>query len=261
MDGVDHTSSAPPHDEDLVLAAADGDMDAAAEYLITRHGSFFHAMASRIAGTTMDPEDLLAEAITNLLAKWAQGTGPRRNVRAYVVSAMRNRIIDESRSPRSRVLPLGTVPEPEIEDERSHHQAELSEEFEYVRRAMWLLPEDQRTAIIATIVEGCKPRELVGRLGRPPAAIYSLTRRARVNLRRNMLRVMLEQSASTECHVTARHLPEVIPVEFPGSPDNPAMQHISTCRHCSAAWVRFASMPAALGVLPADPTGPGQAAE
>ncbi|WP_254791517.1 RNA polymerase sigma factor, partial [Curtobacterium sp. MCBA15_005] len=50
----------------------------------------------------IDPEDLLSEALVRLVEKWASGNGPSEHVNAYVIRSMRNRVIDELRSPRSK---------------------------------------------------------------------------------------------------------------------------------------------------------------
>lgn len=231
----------------LTQLAADGDTEAAAQYLMANWEYLFR-MANRVCGGVIDPDDLLAEAITALLARWRTGDGPTTGVNGYVVTSMRNRVIDELRSPRSKTSALEQVEDLAAPTAEGFRTAELHQEFALVRRAFDGLPSDQRDVLRATLLEGIKPRKLEERLGRPATAIYSLTRRSSLSLRRALLKEVLLEEAPPECALNAGRLPAVVPDHPDDAGHSPAMDHIRTCERCRTAWARFARIGSALGV-------------
>lgn len=232
----------------LVHAAAAGDRRAAGEYFAI-HLPRLSALARRVAGTSFDPGDLLGEALLIVLGKWADGTGPTGNVNAYITKIMRNRLLDEFKSPRSQVRYLEPTEDPMAHEDERIRLIEIGPELDLVRRALDQLRPEQREILTAIVLDGHKPRELEERFDRPATAIYSLTKRAKTNLRRAMLRLMLEEDARPECAAAARRLPEVVgdtPEETTGGR---SAEHYRTCRRCRRKWAGFAAL-ATLGVAP-----------
>lgn len=265
-DDVEPSAADPDVLSALVARAAGGDRDAAGEY-------FAHTLpaltitAKRIAGTSHDADDLLGEALLVVLAKWSEGTGPTDNVPAYIAQTMRNRIRDDFRSPRSKVAALDVVEEPASRADPRIRELEIESELAVVRRALGELPEDQQRVLVATVLEGMKPRDLEEHLARPAAAIYSLSRRARGNLRRTTLRLLLEENARPECVAAAQLLPETVGDTPEDTKANRSTEHYRTCPYCRRSWRRFAGL-ATLGVLPvagavalAGPAGSAEASE
>lgn len=234
-------------DDDLTALAAGGDSRAATEFL-TRNQSYLHAIARKLGWNRVEPDDLLAEALTNLLSKWADGSGPAENVKAYLIRSMRNRVIDEVRSPRSRVGALDPDEELIATADAEVQSVELHREFELVRRAFAKLPSDQRSVLTATVIEGRKPRDLERELGRRAPAIWSLARRATVSLRRQVLREVLEDEAPKECLAHTKWLPKEVPDDPDQAGRSRGMAHIKSCDRCRAAWAVFARMSSTLGV-------------
>ncbi|MBN9106773.1 MAG: sigma-70 family RNA polymerase sigma factor [Propionibacteriaceae bacterium] len=222
-------------DTELTGLAADGHRHAAGE-LLSRHLHLLTVMSRRIATPTIDPEDLLGEAIANLLTKWAQGQGPREYAEAYVIRSMRNRVADELRSPRSRVISLDPDWQPVPVESPDYDRVERHQDFEMVRDALAKLPADQRRVLLATVVDGRKPGDLVAEFERPAGAIYSLSRRAKLNLRRALLQVMLERKAPAECRAYSSQLPPSIDTDLLDQLDFAGPRHIRECGRCSAAW-------------------------
>lgn len=265
-DDIEPSAADPEVLSALVARAAAGDRDAAGEY-------FAHTLpaltitAKRIAGTSHDADDLLGEALLVVLAKWSEGTGPTDNVPAYIAQTMRNRIRDDFRSPRSKVAALDVVEEPASRADPRIRELEIESELAVVRRALGELPEDQQRVLVATVLEGMKPRDLEEHLARPAAAIYSLSRRARGNLRRTTLRLLLEENARPECVAAAQLLPETVGDTPEDTKVNRSTEHYRTCPYCRRSWRRFAGL-ATLGVLPvagavalAGPAGSAEASE
>ncbi len=230
-------------------AANAGDQDAAGRYLAENlpHLSAMARWLARDTNGLIDPDDLAADTIASLLALWKAGRGPVANPNAYLIRAMRNRIIDAYRSPRSRVQGISDSEHEMPADEVQTRQIDLYREYEYIREALTSLPEDQQLVLTATVVEGRKPAELEGELDRSASAIYSLTHRAKAALRRATLRVILSENAPEECRRAATRLPETVTVDVDDARSSAGMEHIRTCARCRAAWLRFGSM-ATLGL-------------
>lgn len=243
MNGDQAAEERAAADEHAVAANA-GDVAAAGAYL-ERNLPYLSSIARWLARDTLgavDPDDLAAEAIANLLTLWSQGRGPLSNPNAYLIRSMRNRIIDAHRSPRSRVQGLSDA-ESELPPEYMiTRDIDLHREYGYVRQALSSLPQDQQTVLRATVIEGRKPAELEHELGRPASAIHALAHRARVGLRRATLRIVLTEDAPEECRRAAGRLPKTITMDVDESPDSAGMSHIRTCERCRAAWGRFGGM-------------------
>jgi RNA polymerase sigma factor (sigma-70 family) len=239
-------SSGEPSDAELAALACDGQRAAAGE-LLSRHLHLLTVMARRLAIPSLDADDLLAEAIANLLAKWADGDGPKEHVEAYIIRSMRNRVADELRSPRSKVVALDLEPEPSRAEDHEHHRAEMYREFELVQKALGRLPEDQRKVLLATVVDGRKPGDLVEEFARPAGAIYSLSRRAKVGLRRALLQTILVEDAPDACVQSAADLPQTITPDLLDEADSAETQHLRDCARCSAAWSRYLGLIAHTG--------------
>lgn len=265
-DSDDAPSLDPADLNALVLRAAEGDRDAAGEYFAQVLPSLTHT-SKRIAGITHDADDLLGDALLMVLAKWSQGTGPTENVPAYIAQTMRNRIRDDFRSPRSKVAPLDNVEEPVSSADPRIRELEIESELAIVRKALAELPSDQQRVLVATVLEGRKPRDLEEHMARPASAIYSLSRRAKGNLRRTTLRLLLEENARPECVAAAQLLPDAVGDTPEGTKGGRATDHYRTCPYCRRSWKRFAGL-ATLGALPlagavalAGPSGSAEASE
>lgn len=179
----------------LVAAAAAGDRAAAGAYF-QKNRRLLMTMARRIGGGVLEPDDLFSEATLILLSKWSQGAGPNRYATAYLLQIMRNRVKDELKSARYGVVAFSELAEITHEDEEAIRVIDLHSEYAVLLRALDSLPAAQRDVLVATVVNGRKPRELEEELGRPASSIYSLALRARMGLRTAMLRFEPEEERS-----------------------------------------------------------------
>lgn len=246
----------PPADDDeqraedaaRIVRAAGGDRRAAGEYF-AHNLPRLSAIARKVAGTSYDAGDLLGEALLIVLSKWADGNGPTENVNAYIAQVMRNRVLDEYRSPRSKVRYLDLTDDPPAREDHRIREIDLGVELDLVRRAMAELPPDHQLILRATVLEGSKPGDLEERLARPVSAIYSLSRRAKANLRRTILRMLLEDGARPECAAAAKRLPENVGDSPETTTGGRSSEHYRTCRRCRRVWTGFGSL-AMLGIVP-----------
>lgn len=202
--------------------------------------------AAHIGGALLDGEDLLAEAFEGMLRQWSRGHAASSGVSGYLTRSMRNRVIDEARSPRSRVRGYLDGEEFAVEA-RPDFRLECAQEVAWVRKALARLPRGHRDVLASTIVDGRTPRELAAELGCTPNSLYSLNRRAKHRLRRELLRVVLEEDAPEACLDHARRLPDVVTDRLEDmSPASTAVRHAVECGRCSQAWDRFAEIKAIL---------------
>lgn len=238
--------TAQPKSSEVAGAFARGDDTVVSAYFRANAGLLL-AMARRFAPPSLDPEDLLSEAVTSLLSQWSKGTGPQDHINAYLVQSMRNRAKDELKSPRSRTYALELVEESPAQPSPLLDRAELNNEITLLRKALARLPSDHQTVLRETIVNGRKPAELRNVLNRPASAITALTVRAKRGLRRAMLQVLISEGTD-ECRKAVRHVPNPVPQELVTIDARGRPTHFSSCAHCRRSWARFAALPSALGL-------------
>ena len=244
-------------DEEVLLArAARGDRAAAGAYLAQQLPALQRS-ARRIAGSRMDPDDLLADAIEGLLARWADGGAEIAAPRSYLLASMRNRVINETRAPRSRSTSLD--PEAEFEDPSApatDATVELDHELAWLRLALGKLSEAHRGVLREDADPGAVPPSERGSDERSPGerspgersadARQSLRARARRALRRAYLQVVLEEGAPPACHSAISRLPSRVGDSPESTPDAP--EHFRGCSRCRNRWLVFASLAGGLGI-------------
>jgi RNA polymerase sigma factor (sigma-70 family) len=103
-----------------------------------------------------DAEDIVQDVMLSIFDK-ADVTMPIENLAAYVYRSLRNKVIDIFRK-KEDLLSLSDV----IHDARSDTERDVArkELMDFVFQAIDSLPEDQRTVLIATDLEGYSFREL-----------------------------------------------------------------------------------------------------
>ena len=202
----------------------------------------------------MDPDDLLADAIEGLLARWADGGAEIAAPRSYLLASMRNRVINETRAPRSRSTSLD--PEVELEDPSApatDATVELDHELAWLRLALGKLSEAHRGVLREDVDPGAAPPSERGwgpgerSAGERSAdARQSLRARARRALRRAYLQVVLEEGAPPACHSAISRLPNRVGDSPESTPDAP--EHFRGCSRCRNRWLVFASLAGGLGI-------------
>lgn len=195
MDTTRTTSDDARHPNDKLAHDANAGSRVAAGTYLRNNLSYLQHMGRGIAQGRIEADDLVADALSALLAVWAKGTGPTSSVNSYVIRSMRNAMIDERRSPRSRVESIADMDDALPPEQLSTRDIDLHREYGYVTAALLSLPPDQQTILRATLIDGRKPADLEGELQRPASALCALGLRARTALRRTTLRVVVEEDA------------------------------------------------------------------
>lgn len=132
----------------------------------------------------LDNEDLVAGAFERAMQLWAAGRGPQRDVRGYLVRSMRNRVVDELRSPRSRVVAIpedctevSSLGDPERELVRKELRAVL-------RDALQRLPATSRDMLIEAVVFDRKAADIAAAWNTTSGNVSQRVSRAKQALRK-----------------------------------------------------------------------------
>ncbi|PIJ11128.1 hypothetical protein BMH32_07900, partial [Leucobacter sp. OLJS4] len=236
----------------MLARASRGDRAAAGAYL-AQHLPALHRSARRIAGRRMDPDDLLADAVEGLLVRWADGGEEIASPRGYILASMRNRVINEARSPRSRSTGLGFGVGFDRDDPSAlgtDEAIELERELTWLRLALVRLSAAHRSALQDGAVPTGEPVAGVPDArdgdGRSADARQSLRARARRALRRAYLQVVLEEGAAPDCHAAIARLPTRVGDDADATGDAP--EHFRSCERCRRRWLVFASLAGGLGI-------------
>lgn len=213
------------------------DDDRLGEHLIQNWGLLV-GMSRRLAGAAIDPDDLLSDALLATYSQWRRAPGTIQHLNAYIIGAMRNRVKDELKSPRSRVGSLEDEDALRAPHNPAIDRIELESEMSLLREALAQLPDDQRSVLEALFYRGRSAGQLTTELQRSRPAVSMLARRAKNNLKRMMLKILLEKEAPREaCRHAAGKLPLVVG-DLPPT-DGEAGAHWAGCARCRRVWHQF----------------------
>jgi RNA polymerase sigma-70 factor (ECF subfamily) len=168
-----------PTDEELMMQAAEGDMDAF-EQLVQRHQRSALSTARRFLGRSALAEDVAQEAFLKILAG-ASRYRPTARFRTYLYNVIWHLCVDSFR--RKRPLALDTLALPQEAGDAPDEAALRGERGELVRRAVDELPARQRMALVLKHFEGMSYDEIAEVMECSAGAVDSLLSRARTSLR------------------------------------------------------------------------------
>jgi RNA polymerase sigma-70 factor (ECF subfamily) len=155
------------------------------------HVGALYNVALRLSGDAVDAEDLVQEAVLKAYRSWhryARGT----NCKAWLLAILRNTFRDayRSRSNRREFVPLESAEaRPAMEaqgaddPESSFFRQWIDEE---VTRAIDELPEEQRTPVVLSDLEGLTYAEIAAVMEIPVGTVRSRLFRGRRRLRRRL---------------------------------------------------------------------------
>ncbi|MET7770451.1 RNA polymerase sigma factor SigM [Nocardia sp. NPDC005366] len=170
-------------DVDLLRAHVGGQRHAFAE-ILRRHNDHLWQTALRTSYTREDAADSLQDALLSA-HRTAGSFRAEAEVRSWLHAIVVNACLDRIRRNKTRravSLSPETIPEPA--DERDEF-AELEISL-VVDRALFALPPDQRTALVAIDLEGYSVADAAVMLGVPEGTIKSRCARARQRLQEHL---------------------------------------------------------------------------
>jgi RNA polymerase sigma-70 factor (ECF subfamily) len=174
--------TASDDDQSLIEALVRGER-AALALLYDRYSGLLYTVAYKILGERREAEDLVHDVFLEAWRRASDFDAARGSVRAWLVMRLRSRALDRKKSAGySRVDSHGAVPDPPGE-EVPLEDPFLAPDRTAVRRALALLPEDQRIVLTLSYYEGLSCSMIAERLSTPIGTIKSRAAAALAKLR------------------------------------------------------------------------------
>ena len=172
-------------DEDLMELVAAGDARAF-EVVFDRHSGPAFSLAFRICGRRAVAEDVVQEAFLSLWRAGGRYDRTRGSVRSWVLGSVHNRAIDMLR--RNALREGQNVSDEGLADrfaagERTDVEVERRERSRVMRRALEMLPADQRQVIELAYFGGFTHTEIAALLKLPQGTVKGRMRLGLAKLR------------------------------------------------------------------------------
>lgn len=184
-------------DSELLDKLATGD-EAAFRMLVERHIDRAYAIALRIVGNAADAEDVVQDTMLKIWShrgRWQHG---RAKFSTWLYRVISNRCIDLRRKPRNENVE--TVPEVADGQPGAVEIIERNELNGMLELAMQRLPEQQRIAVIFSYHENMSNGEIAQVMDTTVAAVESLLKRGRQQLRQLLRKHERDiRAAFTDC--------------------------------------------------------------
>lgn len=190
MSGAVSRSGRASADDDvsLVVAIAGGDRPALAR-LYDRYAPLLLGVGVRLLGQRREAEDLVHDVFLEVWRSADDYDTGRGSVRTWILMRLRSRALDRLKSAsHTRVSSLEEAPDKEppasaVADE----DPSLAADRTRVRRALSLLPTEQRAVLELAYFEGLSSQEIATRIGIPIGTVKSRSAAAMMKLRAELL--------------------------------------------------------------------------
>jgi len=184
-------------DKDLLDRLADND-EIAFRSLVERHIDRAYAIALRILGNAADAEDVVQDTMLKVWTHRGQWQHGRAKFSTWLYRVVSNRCIDLRRKPRTENV--DAVPEVADGQPDASSVIERNEVNNLLEMAMQRLPEQQRLAVILSYHENMSNSEIAEVMDTTVAAVESLLKRGRQQLRELLRRHERDiRTAFTDC--------------------------------------------------------------
>jgi RNA polymerase sigma-70 factor (ECF subfamily) len=165
-------------DEDLMLAVAEGDLDAF-EQIVLRHRADAWRVAYRFTGDAAEAEDLAQEAFLRILDA-AGRYKPTATFRTYLFRILNRLCIDHAR--RKRPTVTDSLPQRPDGAPSAIQRLSDGERDAAIRAALDKLPPAQRMAVVLRYFQGLSVAEIAEAMDTSVKAVEGLLARARERL-------------------------------------------------------------------------------
>ncbi len=244
-------------DAELIDDVRSGDTGSYAE-LWERHAAAARTVA-RSFTSSIDPDDLVAEAFTRIFQSLTEGKGPTADFRSYLFTTIRNTAASWGRARREVPIDLlETLEDPAT----GEHAVEDALDEGLIALAFRLLPDRWQEALWYSEVEKMSPKQMAPFLGLSANGVAALCYRAREGLRREWMQAHLNShTAAPECVWVFERLAAFSRGGLGGRERKRVNEHLAGCTACQAAVAEVDDLGARLGfvTLPlgsGDPTDP-----
>lgn len=159
------------------------------EVVFDRHSAVAYSLAYRVCGRPAMAEDAVQEAFISLWRARDRYDPERGNVRAWVLSAVRNRSLDALRRERAKAgrdvfddSSADRVPSPES----TELEVERRDEGQRISVALDKLPSEQRQVIELAYFGGLTHNEIATSLSLPPGTVKGRMRLGLARMRESL---------------------------------------------------------------------------
>jgi RNA polymerase sigma factor (sigma-70 family) len=240
-------------DQALLARVRSGD-DRAFGELYHRHSDAVRAFAIRSFGSTLDADDITAEAFFRVLQAVRRGTARIDHVRAYLLTVARR--VAWEWTARRRDVPVDDV-ELSWRTGAAGDRSATSAERHLITQAFTSLPERWRKVLWRVEVEGERPAVIAGHFGLSANATAALARRARDGLRAAYLQAHLADShGPVDCRNVVEKLGAFTAGGVRGAEERRIEAHLRDCASCTALQAELAEVCAGLRVHASVVMGP-----
>lgn len=167
-------------DAELLLRLAAND-EAAFRLLVERHIDRAFGIALRLLGSRADAEDVVQDTMLKIWTHRGQWEPGRAKFSTWLYRVVTNRCIDLRRRPRTDNV--DAVPEPMDGTPDAFNTMQRDEVTKLLETAMQRLPEQQRVAVILSYHQNMSNGEIAEVMSTTVAAVESLLKRGRQQLR------------------------------------------------------------------------------
>jgi RNA polymerase sigma-70 factor (ECF subfamily) len=173
-----------PTDEDLLLAAAQGDQEAIGR-LYDRHQGTMYGLAIRITNDAGLAQDVVQEAMLGIWRNASRFDASRARARTWMLALVHHRAIDAVRRRRASV----TLPEPDVPPPAALVVPDLWDDVVgrldavAVRQALARVPAAQREVLELAYFAGRTQQEIATQVGIPLGTVKSRVRLGLLALR------------------------------------------------------------------------------
>jgi RNA polymerase sigma-70 factor (ECF subfamily) len=171
-------------DDDLLDRIAEDD-EAAFRTLVERHIDRGYALALRILGNRADAEDVVQDSFLKVWTHRGRWEGGRAKFSTWLYRVVTNRCIDLRRQPPNEDIDALELPDGQPDAVTSLHRHEVND---LLNAAMGKLPEQQRIALLLSYQEAMSNIEIAEVMDTTVAAVESLLKRGRQQLRKTLRR-------------------------------------------------------------------------
>jgi RNA polymerase sigma-70 factor (ECF subfamily) len=174
--------SDPVQDEDAdLLMRLAGNDEVAFRQLVERHIDRAFGIALRLLGSSADAEDVVQDTMLKVWTHRGQWEHGRAKFSTWLYRVVTNRCIDLHRRPRTDNV--DAVPEPMDAQPDAISSMHRNEVTQMLESAMQRLPEQQRVAVILSYHENMSNGDIAEVMSTTVAAVESLLKRGRAQLR------------------------------------------------------------------------------
>ncbi len=247
-------STAPDGDldglDDGLLVARTRAGDSAAFAVLWRR---YADMATRVARrftSSVDPDDLVAEAFTRVYLAIRNGGGPSNGFRPYLLTTLRNTA--RTWGSRSHEVPTDRIDDLAASGNSDPILVGLANR-ELLRNTFAALPSRWKQVLWWSEVEGRTPAEIASLTDLSENAASALCYRAREGMRQAWIQTQLPidgaERASAECRWAQPRIGSHVRHALRPHQATRMRAHLDECSHCSAIAVSGTTIASALGIV------------